>query len=114
MRKSFHGAALLRAVSGLLCLGLILFLPHVAHAQFAQQGNKMVPSSPSGNSEFGQSVAVSSNGIAVVGGFADNSGVGAAWVFKGTAGSFTDIQNDPGTKLVGTGAVGAAHQGWSV
>src|SRR5690349_18799204 len=103
MRKSCH-AARSRAP---LTLGLLAFilalLPQLALAQFAQQGNKMVPSSPSGNSEFGQSVAVSSNGIAVVGGFADNSGAGAAWVFKGTAGSFVDIQNDSGTKLVGTG-----------
>jgi hypothetical protein len=46
---------------------------------------------------------------AIVGGPGDNSHVGAAWVFTRSGGGWTQ----QGSKLVGTGGVGAA-QGWSV
>jgi uncharacterized repeat protein (TIGR03803 family) len=114
MRTLSSVGARLRAIIALALPLLVVLSAQPALAQFAQQGNKMVPSSPTGNSEFGQSVAVSSNGIAVIGGFADNSAAGAAWVFKGSATTFTDIQLDTGVKLVGTGAVGASQQGFSV
>ncbi|HME03041.1 MAG TPA: hypothetical protein VKG38_08420, partial [Solirubrobacteraceae bacterium] len=49
---------------------------------WSQQGAKLVPSEESGASEFGYSTALSANGTtAVIGGPADNSGVGAAWAF---------------------------------
>jgi hypothetical protein len=47
---------------------------------------------------------------AIVGGFGDNSATGAAWVYTRTNGVWTQ----QGSKLVGTGAVGAASQGYSV
>src|SRR5262249_2019218 len=47
---------------------------------------------------------------AVVGGYVDNSGVGAAWVFTRSGGVWTQ----QGPKLVGSGAVGFAEQGFSV
>ena len=40
----------------------------------------------------------------------DNSGAGAAWVFTRSGGTWTQ----QGLKLVGSGAVGAAEQGFSV
>ncbi len=59
----------------------------------------------------GWSVAFSSDGsTALVGGPGDNDDKGAAWVF--TRSGSTWIQQGP--KLVGSGAVGAAEQGWSV
>lgn len=44
------------------------------------------------------------------GGYADNGGNGAAWIFTQSGGVWTQ----QGAKLVGTGAVGAAYQGKSV
>ena len=52
----------------------------------------------------GQSVALSSDGnTAMVGGYFDGYGSGATWVFTRSAGVWTQ----QGSKLVGTGAVGA-------
>jgi hypothetical protein len=63
-----------------------------------------------GSIDQGSSVSLSGNGnIAIAGGFGDASGVGAAWVFT-RAGTVWSQQ----TKLVGTGAIGAANQGFSV
>ncbi len=56
-------------------------------------------------------MAVSADGdTAIVGGYGDDSTAGAAWVFTRSAG----VWSQQGSKLVGTGAAGAAAQGWSV
>src|SRR5262249_19694151 len=47
---------------------------------------------------------------AIVGGYQDNGGVGAAWVFTRSGG----VWSQQGGKLVGSGAVGGAQQGFSV
>jgi hypothetical protein len=78
---------------------------------WTQQGSKLVGTDAIGNAAQGTSVALSSDGnTAIVGGPFDNSGVGAAWVFTRSGGAWTQ----EGTKLVGIGAVGGARQGWSV
>jgi hypothetical protein len=76
---------------------------------WTQQGGKLVGTGAVGNAEQGgPSVALSADGnTAIVGGFADNSFTGAAWVYTRTGGVWTQ----QGTKLVGTGAVGNAEQG---
>ena len=57
------------------------------------------------------SVALSADGnTAIVGGWSDNSKTGAAWMFSRSRGAW----EQQGKKLVGTGAVGSANQGWSV
>jgi hypothetical protein len=62
------------------------------------------------NIDQGKSVALSADGnTLLVGGYGDNSGVGAAWVFTQSGGVWTQQ-----AKLVGTGTVGAANQGYSV
>jgi hypothetical protein len=59
----------------------------------------------------GWSVALSADGnTATVGGPYDNSNTGAAWVYTRSNGVWTQ----QGPKLVGTGAVGNAEQGFSV
>ena len=64
-----------------------------------------------GAGELGGAVAIASDGsTAIVGGGADASGAGAAWVWVRTSGSWS-IQ---GSKLVGAGAVGLAGFGGSV
>ncbi|MFI5091127.1 MAG: hypothetical protein ACHP7P_13815 [Terriglobales bacterium] len=89
-----------------------LFLAHAAAAQFIQQGPKLVGSDAAvGWAQQGYSVAISAEGsTAVVGGPGDNSGTGAAWVYTRSGGVWTQ----QGSKLVGTGAVGAAAHGCSV
>ncbi|MCF8342386.1 MAG: InlB B-repeat-containing protein, partial [Chitinophagaceae bacterium] len=78
---------------------------------WTQQGNKLVASDRVGNAWFGKSVSLSADGnTAILGGYWDNSNTGAAWVFTRSGNTWTQ----EGTKLVGTGAVGAAGQGHSV
>ncbi len=79
--------------------------------QWTQQGSKLVGTGAVGTAEEGWSVSLSSNGnTAVVGGWNDNSSTGAAWIFTRSGSVWTQ----QGSKLVGTGAVGAAIQGISV
>ena len=61
--------------------------------------------------QFGWSVALSADGnTALVGGPGDNALNGAAWLFTQSNG----VWSNPGIKLIGTGAVGFAQQGYSV
>ncbi|MBY0243906.1 MAG: putative Ig domain-containing protein [Sphingobacteriaceae bacterium] len=78
----------------------------------AQQGNKLVGNDAVGTVvSQGQSVALSADGnTAIVGGLADNTNKGAAWIYVRTGGTWVQ----QGAKLVGDGAVGAAQQGSSV
>ncbi len=93
----------------LLLLAAVL-LP-AAHAQFIQQGNKLVGSGAFGSPSQGSAVAVSADGAtAIVGGYYDAFGVGAAWVYVRANG----IWSQQGPKLVGAGATGNALQGLSV
>jgi hypothetical protein len=64
-----------------------------------------------GTASQGISVALSADGnTAIVGGPDDNSNAGAAWVFTRSGGTWTQ----QGSKLFGSGSVGAAEQGYSV
>ncbi|MBS0618464.1 MAG: hypothetical protein JSR44_09760 [Spirochaetes bacterium] len=75
---------------------------------WTQQGSKLVGSGAVGTPNQGYKVSLSADGnTAVVGGVGDNSNQGAAWIFTQSNGTWTQ----QGTKLVGTGAVGAAWQG---
>jgi hypothetical protein len=78
---------------------------------WAQQGEKLLGSGIRDVlASVGTSVALSADGnTAIVGGNTDNQGVGAAWVFTRARGIWA-----PEGKLVGTNAVGEAHQGNSV
>jgi hypothetical protein len=79
---------------------------------WSQQGSKLVGTGASGTGGAwqGRSVALSADGnTAFVGGPEDLYGTGAAWVFTRSGGVWTQ----QGSKLVGTGAVGA-NQGVSV
>ncbi|MFZ4796278.1 MAG: cadherin-like beta sandwich domain-containing protein [Bacteroidia bacterium] len=79
---------------------------------WSQQGNKLVGSGSVGVSiHQGNSVSISSNGNTVmVGGYGDNYDKGAIWVFTRSAG----IWSQQGNKIVGTGSIGIAYQGFSV
>ncbi len=88
----------------------ILFLAQVAAAQLTQQGSKLVGTDAVDPANQGGSVAISADGnTAIVGGYSDNSNVGAAWVYTRSGG----VWSQQGSKLVGTGAVGPAWQGIS-
>ncbi len=78
---------------------------------WAQQGPKLVGSDRVGNAWFGKSVSLSADGnTALVGGWYDNASTGAGWIFTRSGSTWAQ----QGTKLVGTGAIGAAGQGHSV
>ena len=78
---------------------------------WTQQGLKLTPTDASGNSNFGASVALSSDGnTALIGGAGDNGDVGAAWVFTRNSSTWTQ----QGTKLVGTGEIGPGLFGAAV
>jgi hypothetical protein len=75
------------------------------------QQAKLVGNGNVGGSFQGISVALSGDGnTAMLGGSADNSQTGAAWIFTQSNGVWTQ----QGAKLVGSGVVGAANQGESV
>ncbi len=81
---------------------------------WTQQGAKLTVTDQSGSAQFGFSVALSADGnTAIVGGPADSSNIGAAWVFTRGGGVWSEQQ-----KLVGTGYVNFMNtgivQGWSV
>jgi len=72
-----------------------------------QQGSSLIGTSI-GNANQGRGVAISQDGsVIAIGGFGDNGGVGASWIFnRQTDGSWTET-----VKLIGTGAVGTSFQG---
>ena len=78
---------------------------------WTQQGAKLVGTGVVGYALQGSSVSISSDGnTAIIGGVANNSNTGAAWVYIRSGGVWTQ----QGAKLVGTGAVGSAFQGRAV
>jgi VCBS repeat protein len=78
---------------------------------WTQQGSKLVSTGETGSALLGYAVALSADGnTAIMGGPFDNNQAGAAWVFTRTGSTWAQ----QGSKLVGTGAVGAARQGSSV
>ena len=78
---------------------------------WTQQGAKLVGSGASGNARQGISVSLAADGnTASVGAYLDNSGAGAMWVWTRSG----EIWTQAGPKLVGSGAVGNANQGFSV
>jgi uncharacterized protein (TIGR03437 family) len=77
---------------------------------WSQQGGKLVGTGAVGGFQ-GESVALSADGnTAIIGGMSVNASVGAAWVFTRSG----NVWSQQGGKLVGTGAVGQASQGYSV
>jgi hypothetical protein len=97
--------------ASVVAVATLLLSSQLALAQFTQQGPKLVGTGAVGSAQQGQSIALSADGnTAILGGYADNSGAGAAWVFTSSNGVW--VQR--GSKLVGTGAVGSARQGWSI
>jgi hypothetical protein len=78
---------------------------------WSQQGNKLVGIGAVGNASQGNAVALSGDGnTAIVGGFTDNAATGAAWAYTRTGG----VWSQQGGKLVGTGAVSNANEGFAV
>ena len=78
---------------------------------WTQQGPKLVGTGAVGIGFQGMSVSISSDGnTAIVGGGVDNNSAGAAWIFIREG----ELWTQQGLKLIGTGAVGNAGQGFSV
>jgi hypothetical protein len=84
-------------------------------SMWSQQGSKLVGTGAVGIATQGYSVSLSSDGNTLaVGGHFDNSYAGATWIFTRNSNSSSSMWSQQGSKLVGTGAVGSAHQGSSV
>ncbi len=78
---------------------------------WTQQGAKLTGGGETGNAWFGAGVALSGDGsTALIGGYDDDGGVGAAWVFARSGGVWTQ----QGAKLTGTGETGTGWFGISV
>src|SRR5439155_694295 len=76
---------------------------------WTQQGPKLVGTGALGSAQQGFAVSLSADGnTALLGGYVDNGAVGATWVFTRTGGVWAQQ-----AKLVGTGSVGSAGQGYS-
>ena len=104
---------LLRVPAPLALVGLCAVIP-CAQGQLIQQGAKLTATGSVGTALQGTSVAVSGDGnTAIVGGPGDDpqtrGSTGAVWIFSRSV----QVWTQQGSKLVGTGAIGAASQGVS-
>jgi gliding motility-associated-like protein len=87
------------------------FTLSAAPAPSTQQGSKLVGTGISGSPTLGYSVSLSADGTtAIVGGYADDSNQGAAWIYTRSGDTWTQ----QGAKLIGTGNTGPANQGIGV
>ena len=78
---------------------------------WTQQGSKLVGTGAAANTQQGSSVALSADGnTAIVGGFLDSNGLGAAWVWTRNNGVWTQ----QGAKLTASDPIGNSQQGFSV
>jgi hypothetical protein len=78
---------------------------------WTQQGPKLTGGGEIGEGAFGFTVALSGDGnTALLGGVGDDDFVGAAWVFTRSGTTWTQ----QGSKLTGTGAIGAPRFGFDV
>jgi hypothetical protein len=95
---------------GMACVVIAVALVP-AYGQLFQDGPKLVGTGAVGTALQGYSVALSADGnTALVAGYYDNTGVGAAWVFTRSSSGWVQ----QGAKLVPSDAVGAAGFGDSV
>ncbi len=83
---------------------------------WTQQGGKLTGGGEAGEGEFGTNVALSADGdTALIGGWRDNSGTGAAWVFvdppTATTGAATSI-GETGATLNGTLGAGGSSKAY--
>ena len=77
-------------------VGAVWIFNNVA-GTWTQNGNKLLASDETGAAQFGTSVALSADGnTALIGGYEDNTGVGAVWIFKNNAGTWSQY----GSKLI--------------
>ncbi len=86
-----------------------------ADATWAQQGPKLTGGGEAGAGELGQSVALDAAGdTALVGGFHDGAGTGAAWVFARSGPGASATWAQQGVPLTGDGEAGAGYFGDAV
>ncbi len=79
-------------------------------AHLIQEGSKLTGAGENGEGRFGFSVALSADGnTALIGGYSDNGGIGAVWVFTRSSAGWTQ-----GPKLTGGGESGPGLFGHSV
>ena len=78
---------------------------------WSQQGNKLFATDASLGAEQGWAVSISADGnTSLIGAPTDNSFTGATWVYTRN----NNVWSQYTSKLLGTGYIGAAKEGWSV
>jgi hypothetical protein len=88
-----------------------VFRDQSGNGAYTQWSGKLIGTGNAGNAHQGVSVTLDATGATLaVGGFDDNSGAGAVWIYKVVNNVWTQV----GAKLVGGGASGAANQGFAV
>jgi hypothetical protein len=111
MPGAVNGPVVLTTDSGTVSSATNFTINPVTLFPVGQQGAKVSATGTVGASFLGGSVALSADGsTAIVGGNADNSGQGAAWIFVRSG----DTWVQQGGKLVGTGSTANAKQGSAV
>jgi hypothetical protein len=110
-RKIFFAYSRSLSLKQLAVILLTLFLSIATWGQtFVQQGSKLVSSEATAFAGQGRAVAISADGnTAIVGASGDSNLKGAAWAYARING----VWSQQGTKLIGTGALGNAIQGFS-
>jgi len=92
--------------------GAVWAFTRSSEGTWTQQGPKLTGGGETGAARLGFSVALSEDGnTALAGGGSDNNSAGAAWVFTRNSEEKWEQQ---GSKLTGTGEVGAGHVGFAV
>lgn len=82
-----------------------------SNSEWTQQGDKLVSNDSSGSSFQGFNVTLSADGNTLaVGGYGDNSNIGAVWIYLRSGSSWSQ----QGNKIIGTGYSGTPTQGRSV
>ncbi len=112
--KSFIKGGFMKVSTRIVFIACSLFVQSLtATSQFLQE-RKLIGGPAVGSAVYqGYSVSLSADGnTAMMGGIGDNANAGAAFVFTRSSSSGAWVQQ--GNKLVGTGAVGSASQGFAV
>lgn len=93
-------------------VGAVWVFKYNSNSGLWDQGTKLIGQGSVSGSYLGTSVSLNQQGnILATGGYYDNNGIGATWIFKH---NFSSNQWDSGIKLVASDTIGKSQQGFSV
>ena len=84
---------------------------NLTNGSWVQNGSKLVGTGSSGAANQGNAISLSADGNTLaIGGFNDNTNIGATWLFTQSGGYWSQ----QGNKLIGSGSTGGPNQGTGV